>query len=109
MRWSTVSTSPGFFDAGQSGCPASVPTGGGGADAAGVDCCALALSVSPRSKQTNIRLQLRIMRSSPCLIKSTGPYAMRTGPDCARLSYLDQGGTTPLVRAYAIDCPRCSC
>ena len=24
-------------------------------------------------------------------------------------SYLDQGGTTPLVRAYAIDCPRCSC
>jgi DNA primase len=26
-----------------------------------------------------------------------------------RCSYLDQGGTTPLVRAYAIDCPRCSC
>ena len=26
-----------------------------------------------------------------------------------RRSYLDQGGTTPLVRAYAIDCPRCSC
>ena len=24
-------------------------------------------------------------------------------------SYLDQGGTTPLLRAYAIDCPRCSC
>jgi hypothetical protein len=24
-------------------------------------------------------------------------------------SYLDQGGTTPLVRAYAIDCPKCSC
>jgi hypothetical protein len=24
-------------------------------------------------------------------------------------SYFDQGGTTPLVRAYAIDCPRCSC
>jgi len=23
--------------------------------------------------------------------------------------YFDQGGTTPLVRAYAIDCPRCSC
>src|SRR5205085_5580059 len=26
-----------------------------------------------------------------------------------RRSYLDQGGTTPLLRAYAIDCPRCSC
>jgi hypothetical protein len=26
-----------------------------------------------------------------------------------RHSYLDQGGTTPLLRAYAIDCPRCSC
>src|ERR1700683_2099390 len=72
MRWSTVSTSPGVFAAGQSGCPASVPTGGGGADAAGVDCCALALSVSPRRKQHNIRSQLRIMRSSPCFIKSTG-------------------------------------
>jgi RNA polymerase sigma factor (sigma-70 family) len=24
-------------------------------------------------------------------------------------SYFDQGGTTPLLRAYAIDCPRCSC
>ena len=23
--------------------------------------------------------------------------------------YLDQGGTAPLLRAYAIDCPRCSC
>jgi hypothetical protein len=44
-----VSTSPGFFAAGQSGCPASVPTSGGGAGAAGVDCCALALS-RPRKK-----------------------------------------------------------
>ena len=35
-RWSTVSTSPGFFAAGQSGCPASVTTSGAGADAAGV-------------------------------------------------------------------------
>ena len=26
-----------------------------------------------------------------------------------RRSYFDQGGTTPLLRAYAIDCPRCSC
>jgi hypothetical protein len=26
-----------------------------------------------------------------------------------RTTYLDQGGTTPLLRAYAIDCPRCSC
>src|ERR1700733_10165317 len=109
MRWSTVSTSPGFFAAGQSGCPASVPTGGGGADAAGVDCCALALSVSPRRKLHNIRLQLRIMRSSPCFIKSTGALCDENRPDRARRSYLDQGGTTPLVRAYAIDCPKCSC
>src|ERR1700751_4579355 len=28
---------------------------------------------------------------------------------CPQRSYLDQGGTTPLLRAYAIDCPRCSC
>jgi hypothetical protein len=24
-------------------------------------------------------------------------------------SYFDHGGTTPLLRAYEIDCPRCSC
>src|SRR5580704_8018720 len=72
MRWSTVSTSPGFFAAGQSGCPASVPTSGGGAGAAGVDCGALALSVSPTRKQLNTRSRLRIMGSSPCFINSTG-------------------------------------
>ena len=27
----------------------------------------------------------------------------------SRRSYFDHGGTTPLVRAYAMDCPRCSC
>src|ERR1700678_2052652 len=72
MRWSTVSTSPGFFAAGQSGCPASVPTSGGGAGEAGVDCCALALSVSPTRKQINTRTRLRIIGSSPCSIHSTG-------------------------------------
>src|SRR6202020_3547267 len=72
MRWSTLSTSPEFFAAGQSGCPASVPTSGGGADAAEVACCALALSVSPTRKQLNTRSRLRIMGSSPCFINSTG-------------------------------------
>src|ERR1051326_4971565 len=32
-----------------------------------------------------------------------------TSCDLSARSYLDHGGTTPLVRAYAIDCPRCSC
>src|ERR1700746_820477 len=30
-----------------------------------------------------------------------------SSPRFSLLSYLDQGGTTPLLRAYAIDCPRC--
>jgi hypothetical protein len=41
------------------------------------------------------------------------PHAPQRGyfvESCAaRRSYLDQGGATPLLRAYAIDCPRCSC
>ena len=36
-------------------------------------------------------------------------YRFGGGPITPRRSYLDQGGTTPLLRAYAIDCPRCSC
>jgi len=32
-----------------------------------------------------------------------------SGQIIRRRFYLDQGGTTPLARAYAIDCPRCSC
>src|SRR5215469_14708317 len=38
-----------------------------------------------------------------------GRYRLGAGPITPQHSYLDQGGTTPLVRAYAIDCPRCSC
>ena len=53
---------PRFFAAGQSECPASVPTSGGGAGAAGVGCCALALSVSPTRRQRQYyRSQLRII------------------------------------------------
>ena len=36
-------------------------------------------------------------------------YHIGGGQITPRRSYLDQGGTTPLLRAYAIDCPRCSC
>ena len=36
-------------------------------------------------------------------------YPIGGGQITPRRSYLDQGGTTPLLRAYAIDCPRCSC
>src|SRR5262249_39996384 len=36
-------------------------------------------------------------------------YRIGGGQITPRRSYLDQGGTTPLMRAYAIDCPRCSC
>jgi hypothetical protein len=36
-------------------------------------------------------------------------YRIGGGQITPRSSYLDQGGTTPLLRAYAIDCPRCSC
>jgi hypothetical protein len=36
-------------------------------------------------------------------------YRIGGGQIAPRRSYLDQGGTTPLLRAYAIDCPRCSC
>ena len=36
-------------------------------------------------------------------------YRSGGGQITPRRSYLDQGGTTPLLRAYAIDCPRCSC
>jgi hypothetical protein len=36
-------------------------------------------------------------------------YTTRADYPTARRSYLDQGGTTPLLRAYAINCPRCSC
>jgi|SRR5580704_8286927 len=36
-------------------------------------------------------------------------YRVGGGQITPRRSYLDQGGTTPLLRAYAIDCPRCSC
>ena len=38
-----------------------------------------------------------------------GRYRIGGGQITPRRSYLDQGGTTPLLRAYAIDCPRCSC
>ena len=35
-------------------------------------------------------------------------YRIGGGQITPRRSYLDQGGTTPLLRAYAMDCPRCS-
>src|SRR5580704_8349205 len=43
------------------------------------------------------------------LLWTVGSTIRMVVPEVARRSYLDQGGTTPLLRAYAIDCPRCSC
>jgi hypothetical protein len=42
-------------------------------------------------------------------LDAKGRYRIGGGQITPRRSYLDQGGTTPLLRAYAIDCPRCSC
>jgi hypothetical protein len=42
-------------------------------------------------------------------LDAKGCYRIGGGQITPRRSYLDQGGTTPLLRAYAIDCPRCSC
>jgi hypothetical protein len=42
-------------------------------------------------------------------LDAKGRYRIGGGQIIPRRSYLDQGGTTPLLRAYAIDCPRCSC
>jgi hypothetical protein len=42
-------------------------------------------------------------------VDAKDPYRIGGGHITLRRSYLDQGGTTPLLRAYAIDCPRCSC
>src|SRR5271167_1560275 len=112
MRWSTVSTSLGFLAAGQSGCPANVPTGGG-AGVAGADCCAVAVSTELARKTHNMTLQLRFMRSAPCFIlikrcatirsvqTRMGSFKFKKARDDgrARRCYLDQGGTTPLVRA----------
>ena len=48
----------------------------------------------------------KIAQGEPMLVS---PCTLIPGQITPRRSYLDQGGTTPLVRAYAIDCPRCSC
>ena len=42
-------------------------------------------------------------------LDAKGRYRIGGGQITPRRSYLDQGGITPLLRAYAIDCPRCSC
>jgi hypothetical protein len=42
-------------------------------------------------------------------LDAKGRYRIGGDKITPRCSYLDQGGTTPLLRAYAIDCPRCSC
>jgi hypothetical protein len=42
-------------------------------------------------------------------LDAKGRYRIGGGQITPGRSYLDQGGTTPLLRAYAIDCPRCSC
>jgi hypothetical protein len=44
-----------------------------------------------------------------CYQDAKGRYRIGGGQITLRRAYLDQGGTTPLLRAYAIDCPRCSC
>jgi len=50
-------------------------------------------------------------KSNPAIECETakGCYRIGGGQITPRRSYLDQGGTTPLLRAYAIDCPKCSC
>jgi hypothetical protein len=42
-------------------------------------------------------------------LDAKGRYRIGGGQITRGTPYLDQGGTTPLLRAYAIDCPRCSC
>lgn len=37
------------------------------------------------------------------------PVAASFWPGGLQLLHFDHGGVTPLERAYAIDCPRCSC
>ena len=51
----------------------------------------------------------RPARLLPGCVGCAGLLSHRRRPDTPRRSYLDQGRTTPLLRAYAIDCPRCSC
>jgi hypothetical protein len=49
-------------------------------------------------------------KSNPAIKCETAKGRYRIGGQITPpRSYLDQGGTTPLLRAYAIDCPRCSC
>jgi len=50
-------------------------------------------------------------KNNPAIKRETakGRYRISGGQITPRRSYLDQGGTTPLLRAYAIDWPRCSC
>jgi hypothetical protein len=58
---------------------------------------------------TRTRFSFFGLPSCPPVARLKDRYRIGGGQITPRRSYLDQGGTTPLLRAYAIDCPRCSC
>ena len=56
----------------------------------------------------------RVVVVNEAFVRTSGPWLTNDPVGSRRRitsqgCYLDQGGATPLVRAYAIDCPRCSC
>ena len=61
-----------------------------------------------RTKQPS-RLPAVLTACYQAALDAKGRYRIGGGQITPGRSYLDQGGTTPLLRAYAIDCPRCSC
>jgi hypothetical protein len=69
-------------------------------------------SANPKFAHKDPILLLRLaVLPACCQIALEAKDRHRTGGGqiTPRRSYLDQGGTTPLLRAYAIDCPKCSC
>ena len=67
---------------------------------------------NPNSAHKDPNLLFRLPVLPACrqvALDAKGRYRIGGGQMTPRRSYLDQGGTTPLLRAYAIDCPRCSC
>ena len=88
--------------------------------------CPPAISVIRLPATANLAIVAALIQIP--LIRTDSPFRLAVLPACCqvaldakdrdrigggqiapRSSYLDQGGTTPLLRAYAIDCPRCSC
>jgi len=68
-----------------------------------------AVKESRAMAQTLHPLDFPLLNFQKLNVIDTPSWTTRTECPAARRSYLDQGGTTPLLRAYAIDCPRCSC